>query len=159
MPNDPLLGAVIDWTPARQPQRTELRGSYTLLRPVDPETDAAALFDASHPADGDRSIWTYLPYGPYKSAGTFQAALEQHAATDDPLFFTIAPLPDERPAGIASYLRIEPASGVIEIGHIWFGTALQQTTAATEAMYLLARYAFDELGYRRLEWKIGRAHV
>lgn len=130
-----------------------LRGSYALLRPVDPETDAAPLFDASHPHDGDRAIWTYLPYGPYDNADSLRDSLDQHAATDDPLFFTITTLPDERPAGIASYLRIEPDSGVIEIGHIWFGTELQRTTAATEAMYLLARHAFDELGYRRLEWK------
>jgi RimJ/RimL family protein N-acetyltransferase len=73
--------------------------------------------------------------------------------SDDPLYFTLATLPRERPAGIASYLRITPEQGVIEIGHIWFGTQLRRSTAATEAIYLLARHAFDELGYRRLEWK------
>jgi len=73
--------------------------------------------------------------------------------SDDPLYFTLVRLPDERPLGCASYLRITPEFGVIEIGHIWFGTPLQGTTAATEAIYLLARHAFDDLGYRRLEWK------
>jgi RimJ/RimL family protein N-acetyltransferase len=73
--------------------------------------------------------------------------------SEDPLFFALAPLPDEQPAGLASYLRITPEFGVIEIGHIWFGTPLQRTSAATEAIYLLARNAFDALGYRRLEWK------
>jgi RimJ/RimL family protein N-acetyltransferase len=75
------------------------------------------------------------------------------ANSEDPLYFTLAPLPDERQLGIASYLRITPEFGVIEIGHILFGRPLQRTTAATEAIYLLARHAFDDLGYRRLEWK------
>jgi RimJ/RimL family protein N-acetyltransferase len=69
------------------------------------------------------------------------------------LFFTLVPLPAERPAGVASYLRITPEHGVIEIGHIWFGASLRHTIAATEAIYLLAAHAFDDLGYRRLEWK------
>ena len=73
--------------------------------------------------------------------------------SDDPLFFTLVRAADERPLGVASYLRITPEHGAIEIGHIWFGEPLQRTTAATEAIYLLARHAFDELGYRRLEWK------
>jgi RimJ/RimL family protein N-acetyltransferase len=80
-------------------------------------------------------------------------ALRTAAASDDPLFFTLVLLPGESPAGVASYLRITPDHGVIEIGHIWFGASLRRTTAATEAIYLLAAHAFDDLGYRRLEWK------
>ena len=75
------------------------------------------------------------------------------ATSEDPLYFTIVRLPDEVPAGLAAYLRITPESGVIEIGHIWFGATLQRTTAASEVIYLLAHRVFDELGYRRLEWK------
>jgi RimJ/RimL family protein N-acetyltransferase len=75
------------------------------------------------------------------------------AGSRDPLVFTVVVLPEERPLGMVSYLRITPEFGVIEIGHIWFGVPLQRTTAATEAIYLLARHAFDDLGYRRLEWK------
>jgi RimJ/RimL family protein N-acetyltransferase len=74
-------------------------------------------------------------------------------SSQDPLYFTLVRLRDERPLGLASYLRITPEFGVIEIGHIWFGAPLQRTIAATEAIYLLARHAFDDLGYRRLEWK------
>jgi RimJ/RimL family protein N-acetyltransferase len=74
-------------------------------------------------------------------------------ASEDPLYFALCRLPDELPLGLASYLRIEQRLGVIEIGHIWFGVPLQRTTAASEAIYLLARHAFDDLGYRRLEWK------
>ena len=123
-----------------------------LVRPVEP-ADAEPLFAISHPPHGDPEIWTYLPDGPYESADAYRCALTRAAASDDPLFFTLAPLPDERPSGIASYLRIEPAHGAIEIGHIWFGPALRRTTAATEAIYLLASHALDDLGYRRLEWK------
>jgi RimJ/RimL family protein N-acetyltransferase len=124
-----------------------------LVRPVDPTVDAAPLYEVSHPPAGDSAIWTYLYDGPYGSPAKMRTALEEAQGSDDPLFFTLATLPDERPSGIAAYMRIAPESGVVEIGHIWFGTPLQRTTAATEAIHLLASHAFDDLGYRRLEWK------
>lgn len=152
MPPGPLGEPVTFRAPPR-PARSLLRGRYVLIRPLEPDTDAQSLYAASHPDSGDGSIWTYLPDGPYENLDTMREALVAQAASQDPLFFTLAPLPDERPAGIASYLRIAPEHGSIEIGHIWFGTTMQRTPAATEAIYLLARRAFDELGYRRLEWK------
>ncbi len=130
-----------------------------LLRQVDAVADVEALHGVSHPPDGDPGIWTYLPYGPYEQPSQMRDLLDWAASSDDPLFFTLAELPDERPAGMASYLRITPEFGVIEIGHIWFGTRLQRTTAATEAIYLLSRHAFDDLGYRRLEWKCNALNV
>jgi len=108
---------------------------------------------ASHPPDGDAAIWTYLPDGPYTDAAHLRRMLEWASSADDARYFTVAALPGERPLGMAAYLRITPELGVIEIGHIWFGGALQRTTAATEAIYLMARHAFEDLGYRRLEWK------
>jgi RimJ/RimL family protein N-acetyltransferase len=147
------LGELVDWSGAQPARAVELRGAHVLVRPVDPAADAASLYRASHPPEGDERIWTYLPYGPYESVGALEGWLLEAAASEDPLFFAIAPLPDERPLGIASYLRITPGEGAIEIGHIWFGAPLQRTLAATEAIFLLARHAFDELGYRRLEWK------
>jgi RimJ/RimL family protein N-acetyltransferase len=143
------LGEEVDWTPARRPSRTPLRGSHVLLRPVDAVADAEAL----HAVSRDPAIWTYLPYGPYESPAHMRELLDWAESSEDPLFFALVELAERRPAGLASYLRITPEFGVIEIGHIWFGTRLQRTTAATEAIYLLARHAFDELGYRRLEWK------
>jgi RimJ/RimL family protein N-acetyltransferase len=122
-----------------------------LLRPVDPAGDAAGLYAVSHAPGADASTWTYLPDGPYESAESLRATLDFAAASEDPLFFTI--VADCRPAGMASYLRITPEHGVIEIGHIWFGATLKRTPAATEAIYLLAKHVFDDLGYRRLEWK------
>jgi RimJ/RimL family protein N-acetyltransferase len=124
-----------------------------VLRPIDPDADAAPLFDAGR----DPGIWTYLPYGPYATVDELRSALEGQARSDDPLFFVVEV--DGVPLGIVSYLRITPEHGVVEIGHIWFGTPLQRTAAATEAIYLLARHVFDDLGYRRLEWKCNAANA
>jgi RimJ/RimL family protein N-acetyltransferase len=148
----PPLGEPVDWTGAQAAEPQELRGRYALLRPVDPAGDAPSLYRVSHPPEGDERTWTYLPYGPYASVEALEERLREMARSGDPLFFAIAALPDERPLGIASYLHITPHAGSIEIGHIWFGTALARTVAATEAIFLLARHAFDDLGYRRLEW-------
>jgi RimJ/RimL family protein N-acetyltransferase len=153
MAEDTPLGDELDWTPVEAPARAPLRGTHVLLRPVDAEADSDPLYALSHPPEGDPAIWTYLPDGPYESADQLREMLTWAETSDDPLYFTLLGLPEERPLGIASYLRIEPAFGTIEIGHIWFGPPLQRTTAATEAIYLLAAHAFDDLGYRRLEWK------
>jgi RimJ/RimL family protein N-acetyltransferase len=152
MPDLPL-GAEVDWTPVERPGHAPLRGGHVLLRPVDAHADAGPLYELSHPPSGDPAIWTYLPDGPYESPEHLEQMLAWAETSEDPLYYTLVALPDERPLGIASYLRITPEFGVIEIGHIWFGPPLQRTTAATEAIYLLAAHAFDDLGYRRLEWK------
>jgi RimJ/RimL family protein N-acetyltransferase len=153
MSSEPPLGTPLEWTPAEAPRRAVLRGSHVLLRPLDAAADSEPLYAVSHPPEGDLAIWTYLFDGPYESAEQLGQLLAQVEKADDPLFFTLVCFPEERPLGMASYLRIEPEHGSIEIGNIWFGKPLQRTTAATEAIYLLVRHAFDELGYRRLEWK------
>jgi RimJ/RimL family protein N-acetyltransferase len=153
------LGAEVDWTPVQRPARTPRHGTHVLLRPVDAVADAEALYAVSHAPEGDPAIWTYLPYGPYKDPDDMRQLLDWAQSSDDPLFFAVVGLADERPAGLASYLRVTPEFGVIEIGHIWFGVTLQRTTAATEAIYLLARHAFNDLGYRRLEWKCNALNV
>jgi RimJ/RimL family protein N-acetyltransferase len=147
------LGEQLVWKPVASPEPAPLRGSHVLLRPVDAEDDAEPLYAVSHPPSGDPAIWTYLPDGPYANPSELREMLAWARATREAVYFTLVRLPDERPIGMASYLRITPELGVIEIGHIWFGGPLQRTTAATEAIYLLARHAFDDLGYRRLEWK------
>lgn len=146
------VGPELDWTPARRPVPTELRGSHALVRPVDLD-DAEHLYPLAHPPDGDPSIWTYLPYGPFESPDDMRRMLEAALGSEDPMWFTLAGMPDENPLGMVAYQRIEPAHGVIEIGQLWYGPPLKRTTAATELIYLLARHAFDDLGYRRLEWK------
>jgi len=147
------VGADVDWRPAQRPARGELRGTHVLLRPLDGDRDAKALHAQSHPPAADPGLWTYLPSGPYRDPAELRDALRVAAASEDPLFFALVTLPADQPAGVASYLRITPEHGVIEIGHIWFGASLRRTAAATEAIYLLAAHAFDDLGYRRLEWK------
>jgi RimJ/RimL family protein N-acetyltransferase len=140
----------LEWKPARLPQRVALEGATVVLEPVDPGRHATDLFSSSANAP---ELWKHLAYGPFASQEVFTKWLEDRAATDDPLFYAIIDRESRVARGMASYLRMEPAHGVIEIGHIWFAPALQRTRQATEAIYLLARHAFDDLGYRRLEWK------
>jgi RimJ/RimL family protein N-acetyltransferase len=140
----------LEWKPARQPQRVPLEGTSVRLEPVDPARHATPLYSA---ADGAPEIWDYLAYGPFESLPAFTKWLEERAASDDPMFYAVVDRDSGVARGMASYLRIEPLHGVIEIGHIWFAPALQRTRQATEAIFLLARHAFDDLGYRRLEWK------
>jgi RimJ/RimL family protein N-acetyltransferase len=147
------LGEPLCWRPARAPAPIELSGKRVLLRPLEPRADADELYRVSHAPDGDQSIWTYLPEGPYPSLAALRAALLAKQRSRDPLFFAIVPRSHGTAQGVAALLRIKPEHGAIEVGHIWFGPALRRTAAATEAIYLLARHALDELGYRRLEWK------
>jgi len=153
METDRPVGAALEWQPARRPEPAVIEGRYVRLRPLSAATDAESLYPESHPPAGDPWMWTYLPSGPYRDAAEMRAGLELSEVSEDPLFFTLLPLPGAQPAGVASYLRITPEHGVIEIGHIWFGASLRRTRAATEVIYLLAAHAFDDLGYRRLEWK------
>ena len=141
-----MLGPEVDWRTVEAPLPGELRGRHVTLRPVTPD-DAEALFAVSQ----DPGIWTYLPYGPYESVEAMRSRLAEIEGSADPLFYAV--VRDGKPQGIVSYLRIDPENGSVEIGHIWFGTPLQRTTAATEAIYLLAKHAIDDLGYRRFEWK------
>jgi RimJ/RimL family protein N-acetyltransferase len=153
MSADGPLGAEVDWVPVERPARTPLQGAHILLSPVDAARDAAPLYALSHPPDGDPAIWTYLPDGPYDDPRHLGEMLAWAETSEDPLYYALREPAGGRPLGIASYLRMKPEFGVIEIGHIWFGPPLQRTTAATEAIYLLAANVFDDLGYRRLEWK------
>ena len=148
----PIGEPVSGWAARPRPPRSVLAGRLCRLEPLDVAKHAAALHEA-HAADRQGRNWTYLPYGPFASAGDYARWVEWAAAQQDPLFFAIVEALSARPVGTASYLRIEPAMGVIEVGHLAFSPALQRKPAATEAMYLMMRRAFDELGYRRYEWK------
>ncbi|HUP52722.1 MAG TPA: GNAT family protein [Longimicrobiales bacterium] len=128
-----------------------MEGRTCRLEPLDADAHADALHEA-YALDTDGRGWTYLPYGPFASAADYHVWSEEAAASADPLFFAILD-GDGAPLGVASYLRIMPAIGTVEVGHIHLAPLLQRTCAATEAMYLMMRRAFDELGYRRYEWK------
>jgi RimJ/RimL family protein N-acetyltransferase len=141
-----------DLSPAPRPQRVVLDGRYVRLVPLDAGAHAADLWNLVSAPEHD-GLWSYLFDGPYRERAAFDASLAKKAASDDPLFFAILEQPSGRAVGYASLMRIEPAHRVIEVGNILYTPALQRTTGATEAMYLLARYVFDDLGYRRYEWK------
>jgi RimJ/RimL family protein N-acetyltransferase len=140
----------LEWKPARLPQRAPLEGASVRLEPVDPARHAGALFSA---ADGAPALWDYLAYGPFENEQLFTEWLAGRAASDDPLFYAVVDRAAGLARGMSSFMRIVPDHGVIEIGHIWFAPVLQRTRQATEAIFLMARHAFDDLGYRRLEWK------
>jgi RimJ/RimL family protein N-acetyltransferase len=140
------------WTARPRPPATPMEDRYCRIERLDPARHAAALHQANL-ADRNRRNWTYLPYGPFADLEHYRAWAETAAEGEDPLFHAILDARSGRAAGVASYLRIEPAAGVIEVGHINFSPLLQRTAAATEAMFLMMRRVFDELGYRRYEWK------
>jgi RimJ/RimL family protein N-acetyltransferase len=146
------IGPPVDSTPARAPQRIPLKGRLVSLVPLDPAAHAASLYEASHGPERE-DLWRYLFDGPYPNLSAFEARLRQMASTRDPLFLTILENGSGQPVGYASYMRIEPAHRCIEVGSILFTPALQRTPGATEAMYVMARHVFDDLGYRRYEWK------
>jgi RimJ/RimL family protein N-acetyltransferase len=147
------LGETVSFTGAQPPERVTLRGRYATVRPLRAQTDAQALYEASHAPSGDPAIWTYLAEGPFPDPSTYAATLELQEASSDPLFFAVTAPEDDKPVGQIAYLAIVPEHGRIELGSIWFGPSLQRTPAATEAIYLLAKHAFEDLGNRRLEWK------
>jgi RimJ/RimL family protein N-acetyltransferase len=148
----PIGAPVPGWTARPRPPRTAMHGRYCRVEPVDVDRHAADLHAANLEA-GDHSRWTYLSAHGFDHPDAYRDWLRGMTATDDPLLHAIVDLPTGRAVGVAAYLRIDPANGVIEVGHLNYSPRLQRTRAATEAMYLMMRRAFDELGYRRYEWK------
>jgi RimJ/RimL family protein N-acetyltransferase len=140
-----------DWAPPPVPRRDPLQGRLCRLEPLDLDRHALPLFE-SNASDTEGKRWTYLAYGPFNDFSAYRDWLSATCLSADPFFFAIVDLADNRPAGVASYLRISPAAGSIEVGHIHFAPRLQRHPAATEAMYLMMKWAF-EAGYRRYEWK------
>ena len=141
-----------DWTPCEPPPRTPMMGRTCRLELLDAARHAADLH-AANLTDTENRIWTYMGYGPFADAAAYRAWVEKDASGNDQLFHAIIDLKTGKAVGVASYLRIEPKIGSIEVGHINYSPLLQRTVAATEAMYLMMARVFDELGYRRYEWK------
>lgn len=154
-----MADGALSFSGAARPARAPLTGARIRLEPITAGQHGPGLFAASHGPGADAALWRYLPYGPFADADAFVAWLAALEGSDDPLFFALVETSGGRPLGMASYLRIAPEHGSIEIGHIWLGAELQRTAAATEAMYLLARDAFETLGNRRLEWKCDAANA
>jgi RimJ/RimL family protein N-acetyltransferase len=143
------VGPKVDTTPAERPGPVTLEGRFGSVVRLDPARHGAALWDAFKGRD---DLWTYSSSGPFADEASFHAWLQQRADLSDPFNYAIVAA-DGRALGIATLMEIRPAVRVVEVGHIVYGPALQQTPLATEAQYLLARYAIEELRYRRYEWK------
>lgn len=147
----PIGPALPDWKPPQRPERVVLTGRSCRLEPLDADRHADTLWKAWGSPDHD-ALWTYLPYGPFADAEAHREWIRQSARGTDPLFIAIVDPRSGQAVGWLSWMRITPEAGSIEIGHLMFSPALQRTTAATEAIFLLIQECF-RLGYRRVEWK------
>ncbi len=147
----PVGDTLVDWRPPPHPQGVILEGRFARLEPLLADRHAASLHAANGLAADGRN-WTYLPYGPFDCLDAYRSWIESSCSDRDPLFYAVIERASGAALGVASYLRITPASASIEVGHINFSPRLQRTPAASEAMILLMKHAF-ELGYRRYEWK------
>jgi RimJ/RimL family protein N-acetyltransferase len=146
------LGPPVNPRAAPRPERVVLEGRDVDVEPLDALGHGDSLFETTG-APGNEHLWTYMFDGPFVDRTAFDHSLARLAASEDPLYFAIVERASRRAVGRAALMRIEPAHRVIEVGGIVYSARLQRTRGATEAMYLLARYVFDRLGYRRYEWK------
>ena len=136
--------------PVLRPSPVTLRGRTVTLEPLDSTHHTAPLWQA---LQGHQHLWSWLPDGPYATQADLRLAIRKRQEAPAAVFLAIVPVETGTAAGWASFMRIEPDHGVAEVGNIMFAPCLQRSTAATEAMYLMASHIFDHLGYRRYEWK------
>lgn len=148
---DPVGPVVVGWTPRPRPSGTVLEGRTVRLEPLS-VSHVSDLF-AAYSADKAGRMWTYLSVGPFASEADFSKWIGSIVSSEDPLFFTVVDKASEKPVGIFSYLRIDPVNGSIEVGWVTFSPLMQRSAISTEAQYLLMKHAFEDLGYRRYEWK------
>lgn len=138
--------------PAPWPRRAPLAGRYVTLRPLDARRDVDALYEASHGDERRRAVWRYLLNAPFESVDAMLSWLSDLERRDDVLFLTVMDH-DDVPVGQASFMRIFPHHRSLELGSIWYTPRAQRSEVNSETIYLMLRHAFDELGYRRVEWK------
>lgn len=142
---------VKDWLGAQTPNDDVLQGKYCHCQPLNLERHSEQLYNA-YMQDKENRVWVYLPYGPFDSLDGYRDWMNAACFNGDPKFYAIVDNVTQQAIGVASYLRINPLHGSIEVGHINYSPQCQNTIAATEAMYLMMKNAFD-MGYRRYEWK------
>ncbi len=147
----PIGAPVHNWTGCATIPHTAIHGQRCDMIPLEP--GHSADLHAAFSADKSGTLWTYMPTGPFDTVADYSAWVDTACTSKDPLFFAVIDKATGKAAGVASYLRIQPQSGVVEVGFITFSPTLQRTPIATEAMYLMMKRTFDELGYRRYEWK------
>ena len=142
----------VNFKSAKFPSKKQLIGKYSILKPLNFKNHAGELFK-NFSLDKTNTLWTYMPYGPFKNLPSFKSYLKKNYLNKDPFFYAIYSKRLKSFCGVASYLRIKPAIGTIEVGWITYAPNLQRTVEATEAMYLMMKNVFENLGYRRYEWK------
>ena len=148
----PIGRALEGWTECRFPPGPPMTGRYCSVERLDAERHAADLY-AAYCEVPDGRDWTYMLTGPFMDFTQYLDYLRKEAAKSDPLHHAIVDHASGKPVGTAALMRIDPVNGVIEIGHILYSPRLKRTRCGTEAMYLFMSRVFDELGYRRYEWK------
>ena len=145
------VGPIVDpRPPGSRPDLRPLHGRWVLLEPVSAEAHAKDLYES---IAGKTDVWTWMAYGPWESYEAFEAWVTERAAARDPWFYAFIRRDTGKACGMGAFMRCDAANGVIEIGHIWMSPGLQKTREATEAIFLMIRHCFDDLGVRRLEWK------
>ncbi len=148
------VGPVVDpLPPGSRPDMRPLHGRWVRLEPVSAAAHAKSLYDSFAGSDPEGQVWTYMGYGPWNSFEQFEAWLTEREASRDPWFYAFIRRDSGEAGGMGAFMRCDAANGVIEIGHIWMSPGLQRTREATEAIFLMIRHCFDDLGVRRLEWK------
>jgi RimJ/RimL family protein N-acetyltransferase len=144
-------GHVVDpLPPGSAPDMRPLHGLWVMLEPVSAEQHARDLYQS---IEGRDDLWTWMAYGPWDGFETFEAWLRERAAARDPWFYAFIRRDTGKACGMGAFMRCDAANGVIEVGNIWMAPGLQKTREATEAIFLMIRHCFDDLGVRRLEWK------
>ena len=148
----PIGEALPDWAPARFPKVARMEGAFCVVELADSEKHAADLLEA-YKQDTEGRMWTYLSYGPFETLDAITQWLDAASQCEDQIFYTIVEKATGGAVGIATYLRIQPKDGVVEVGGISYSPRLQRTPMGTEAMFLMMKQVFDVWGYRRYEWK------
>ena len=148
----PVGYPVRGWSPRQPPPRRTLAGRWCRLEPLDPDRHADALHQANA-RDTSNGLWTYLPYGPFADPKAYRTWVEEMSEQREAVFFAVVVADGDRALGVCALQRIDVSAGCVEVAHVAFSPALQKTTAATEAISLALSLVFDELGYRRVEWK------
>ncbi|MCO7261537.1 GNAT family N-acetyltransferase [Dickeya zeae] len=148
----PIGNALPDWQGAQLPDGQSLVGRYCRLDRIDVERHAADLYDAYQDAD-DLRDWTYLPVGPFDTFEAYRIYLTAVATLTDPMHYAVVDLVSGKAVGTLALMRIDAPNGVIEVGHVTYSPRMKRTRLSTEAMSLLLTYVFEDLGYRRFEWK------
>lgn len=149
---DRELGPALNYHGASVPPMSTLTGRYARLERLDPIAHSSALFAAQSGEHADPRTWLYMTNGPFSTEEEFRGYTEKMASSNDPLAYAVLTA-DGEPVGVLTYMRIDATNGSIEIGHIWYGASVQRTPLTTEVVYLTAKHAFEDLGYRRFEWK------